>query len=51
LNIQADIEREINAAVQVQGTQALLFINDHWRSRHSLAPTACAGKKTSMAPT
>jgi thiamine-phosphate pyrophosphorylase len=32
-DIQADIEREINAAVRgVQGTQALLFINDHWQA-------------------
>jgi thiamine-phosphate pyrophosphorylase len=30
---QVDIEREVAAAVQgVQGTQALLFINDHWQA-------------------
>lgn len=29
----ADIEREVDAAVKaVQGTQALLFINDHWQA-------------------
>ncbi len=30
---EADIEREVDAAVKaVQGTQALLFINDHWQT-------------------
>lgn len=30
---EADIEREVDAAVKaVQGTQALLFINDHWQA-------------------
>jgi thiamine-phosphate pyrophosphorylase len=30
---QVDIEREVTVAVQgVQGTQALLFINDHWQA-------------------
>ena len=43
--------REVQAAVQaVQGTSALLFINDHWQA--AIAPTAfTSGKKTWTPPT
>jgi thiamine-phosphate pyrophosphorylase len=45
----AAVEREVQAAVEaVQGTGALLFINDHWQVAIAAAPTASiSARKTS----
>jgi thiamine-phosphate pyrophosphorylase len=47
----AAITHEVRAAVQaVQGTGALLFINDHWREAIAAGPTACTWARKTWTP-